>query len=142
MFNNIGGKIKALAAVITWIGIIASFIAGFAVFKDNVLLAILIIIIGSVISWVSAFVLYGFGHLIVKVDELADDCHRISLNENSNDSSYKPIDLERKNYVKDSYKEELYCNYSEDKKVEKVEKADINDDFIKDAISKAKNNVR
>ena len=73
MFGNIGGKIKALAQVITWIGIIGSVIGGISVIAISeylMLTGLLIMIIGSLISWVSSFVLYGFGHLIENTDKL------------------------------------------------------------------------
>ena len=67
MFNNIGGKIKALASIFTWIGIIISLIIGLLfIFADShvVVIGILIIIIGSLMSWISSWLLYGFGDLI------------------------------------------------------------------------------
>jgi hypothetical protein len=82
MFNNIGGKIKTLAKVIAWIGIIISIIAGVAgcvQAQDNVLasagtqvlISICIIIVGSLLSWISSWTLYGFGELIEKTTEIA-----------------------------------------------------------------------
>ena len=42
MFNNIGAKIKGLAKVLTWLGIIVSVIAGFTViFSGNLLSGVL-----------------------------------------------------------------------------------------------------
>ncbi len=73
MFDNIGGKIKALAQVVCWIGIIFSFIGGIAVMLSDVdlfFLSFVIIVVGAISSWVSSFVLYGFGQLIDNTDEL------------------------------------------------------------------------
>lgn len=67
MFNNIGGKIKALASLFTWIGIIISLVIGLLfIFADSngVVIGILIIVIGSLLSWISSWLLYGFGDLI------------------------------------------------------------------------------
>ena len=64
MFDNIGSKIKTLAQVICWIGIIASVIIGFVLMvqdEDTVFIGILTMIIGSLGSWVGSFMTYGFG---------------------------------------------------------------------------------
>ena len=78
MFNNIGGKIKGLAKVLCWVGIIVSVLvgilliaspsggSGYSGFTDSatIVLGILTIIVGSISSWVGSFVLYGFGELV------------------------------------------------------------------------------
>ena len=75
MFDNIGSKIKGLAKVLCWVGIIASIICGIMMFvaaaeaswqyeSTYITLGIVIIIVGSLGSWVGSFVLYGFGELI------------------------------------------------------------------------------
>lgn len=68
MFANVGSKIKALASFFCWGGIIASVIGGIIVItldEDLVWAGLAVIIIGSLLSWVSSFVLYGFGELVV-----------------------------------------------------------------------------
>ena len=90
MFNNIGGKIKALAKILCWIGIVASIITGIAAISagTNTLMAntvmvngsyayvsgpavgITIIIFGSLASWIGSFFAYGFGQLIENTDEI------------------------------------------------------------------------
>ena len=80
MFDNIGGKIQGLAKVICWIGIIASVIAGIVMIYDAtsryytdtelVWLGIAVAIVGSLLSWVGSFVLYGFGELVENSDEI------------------------------------------------------------------------
>ena len=68
MFDNVGSKIKALASFFCWGGIIASVIGGIIVItldEDLVWTGLAVIIIGSLLSWVSSFVLYGFGELVV-----------------------------------------------------------------------------
>lgn len=76
MFDNIGGKIKALAKFITWLGIAGSAIAGIAIissgsqmpryYGDNTMAipGLLTIVLGSLFSWLGSFLLYGFGELI------------------------------------------------------------------------------
>ena len=67
MFDNIGGKIKVLAQVVCWIGIICSALFGIIIVangKNFVFLGFMIMFVGSLLSWCSSFVLYGFGELI------------------------------------------------------------------------------
>lgn len=68
MFDNVGSKIKALASFFCWGGIIASIIGGIILIgldEDLIFAGIAVIVIGSLLSWVSSFVLYGFGELVV-----------------------------------------------------------------------------
>ena len=82
MFNNVGGKIKAVAATITWIGIGISVLLGLITMLASsrmLLTGILTILIGSLVSWVSSLTLYGFGQLIENSDILVartknDEC--------------------------------------------------------------------
>ncbi len=64
MFENIGGKIKVLGKVMCVIGVIASVIYGIILLKINVLTCIIVIISGSLLSWVGSFFTVGFGELI------------------------------------------------------------------------------
>ncbi len=65
MFDNIGGKIKALASASAVLGIIVSIFAGLLVLLgSSFLTGILIIVIGSLASWIASFTLYGFGELV------------------------------------------------------------------------------
>jgi len=93
VYTNIGKKIKVLAQVFTWVGIIGSVIMGIflitlssprevevrqgggyftpsttrteTVFEPSMIVVGLVVSIGgSLSSWVSSFVLYGFGELI------------------------------------------------------------------------------
>ncbi len=104
MFDNIGGKIKTLAKVMCWIGIIVSVIYGIAMiilsFWAGVLTAIMGIvfsIIGAVLSWVGSFFTYGFGELI-------------ETNENSNASLRKiksDLDNLKTSYMNNASKGEI-----------------------------------
>lgn len=67
MFDNIGGKIKTLASVIAWLGIVCSVIIGIvfiATAEKLIFAGIIIAIVGSISSWVGSFLLYGFGELV------------------------------------------------------------------------------
>lgn len=73
MFSNIEKKIKTLAKVLTWIGIVGSVLAGLMLIiaglsqgagGAGVALGILMMVLGSLGSWVSNLVLYGFGQLL------------------------------------------------------------------------------
>ncbi len=84
MFNNIGGKIKTLAKVLCWVGIIISVLTGIAAIVsggsgsliingeparvDGTVAGILIIVIGCLASWIGSFFAYGFGQLIENTD--------------------------------------------------------------------------
>lgn len=73
MFDNIGGKIKGLAKVVTWVGIIASVVSGVSMFasdSDLALPGILVIVFGSLGSWIGSFLLYGFGELIEQTTKM------------------------------------------------------------------------
>ena len=73
MFDNIGGKIKTLAQVVTWIGIIASVISGIvlmSIAEEMIFVGLMVMIFGALMSWVSSFVLYGFGQLVENSDKL------------------------------------------------------------------------
>ena len=87
MFSNIGRKIRVLAKVFCWLGIIGSVIIGvlmisgssyftaisgnlgddaaaFAAGSLGAFGGIVFIIVGSLLSWISSFALYGFGELV------------------------------------------------------------------------------
>ena len=78
MFNNIGRKTMGLSKFLAWFGIIASIIAGIIVYNsvpfynsESVLFpAILTALLGSLVSWIGSFFLYGFGQLVDDVSAL------------------------------------------------------------------------
>ena len=73
MYDNIGGKIKGLAKAIFIIGAVVSFIAGIVLMfvNDNLIfVGVLIWFIGIIVSWVSSWVLYGFGEIIDKISDI------------------------------------------------------------------------
>ena len=89
MFNNIGRKIKTLAKVLCWLGIIASVISGIAMVLTGVAFnsasvvrgysatvdaelggaaAVVGGIVMMVVSWIGSFCMYGFGQLVENSD--------------------------------------------------------------------------
>jgi len=101
MFDNIGGKIKSLAKALMWIAIIGYAIWGIVLFsKEQILSGFLIIAIGSLLSWLSAFVLYGFGQLVENSDYVDDNMKKILRNNEKNNSnsteSDKTSDVKKK----------------------------------------------
>ena len=73
-FRNIGLKIKILALIILFLGIFTSFTCGIIIIIENTISqGVFIIIIGFVASWLSTFLMYGFGELIDKTTEIANN---------------------------------------------------------------------
>ena len=65
MFENIGGKIKTLATTITWVGIIGFVILGILIMDTSSIAAgLLIALFGSLLSWISSWLLYALGELV------------------------------------------------------------------------------
>ena len=76
MFDNIGGKIKAFAKVMCWLGIVVSVLGGIGTMlsdEDMIIFGILIIIGGALFSWVGSFMTYGFGELIDNSAKIRDE---------------------------------------------------------------------
>ena len=72
MFENIGGKLKMVAQIVTWFGIIASVVVGIGMlYVMESPIGILVMIGGALVSWLSSLTLYGFGQLIENTDILA-----------------------------------------------------------------------
>lgn len=85
MFNNIAGKIKALAKVTCWFGIIAYVIIGMIIIGTNEYLAlagILIAVVGPFFSWICSLILYGFGQLLENSDIIAEQSARTNKEHN------------------------------------------------------------
>ncbi len=76
MFENIGRKIKTLAEIFCFAGIILSVIVGLLfVFNDNghnhsLRAGLIILILGSFLAYVNSLLIYGFGQLIDNSDEM------------------------------------------------------------------------
>lgn len=80
MYNNIGGKIKLLAAISFAIMAIGSFVGGIAMMAtddDLILPGVFVLILGPVFSWVSTWVLFGFGELIESNEDTKNSVYAI-----------------------------------------------------------------
>ncbi len=73
MFDNIGGKIKTLAKICSWVIIVSCAITGLVVmFSESFFIGLLTIVLGALIGWISAFMMYGFGELVESAMVLRD----------------------------------------------------------------------
>ena len=70
MFHNIGGKIKVVAQTICWMGIALSAITGIRMALSSLIVGFLVVIAGSILSWLGSFAFYGLGQLIENSDIL------------------------------------------------------------------------
>ena len=74
MFSNIGGKIKGLVVIIFIIEVIICIIAGCVMISTGddgfAFLGLIVMILGTLIAWISSWVLYGYGEIIVKLTEI------------------------------------------------------------------------
>ena len=83
MYKNIGGKIKGLAKTFGIIGIAASVLMGIGPIlavggneMNIILVGVGIAVVGSLVSWISTWLLYGFGELIAKTAAIEENIHR------------------------------------------------------------------
>ena len=81
MFDNIGEKIKIFAKTVCWIGIVLSIVSGILLMGASGVVGVLAIIIGSLASWIGSFTLYGFGELIEKTAEIAENTKKNNIND-------------------------------------------------------------
>jgi len=71
MFNDISAKIKASAQVLIWLGILASFVWGTAILASTEsYTGVVVMVVGSILSWILSFCMYGFGQLIENTEVL------------------------------------------------------------------------
>ena len=81
MYNNVGGILKRLAIFICVLGIIGSVISGFstmALGEELVGYGFLILLLGSLGSWLSSLSLYAFGSLVENSNETRETCQSIN----------------------------------------------------------------
>lgn len=79
MYDNIGSKIKTVAKVVGFAGIVISILTGLlfllVAFSEEKFsyfgIGILVAILGSIISWASTIALYGFGQIVENTDTIA-----------------------------------------------------------------------
>ncbi len=94
MFENIGEKIKALARVLCWMGIIFSFIMGMFTLGEDVFIALCYLVLGPVISWTGSFFLYGFGTLVKNSEKSTAYLKYLADLERKRESDIKDRDAE------------------------------------------------
>lgn len=69
MWNNIGSRLQKLAKVFCWLGIIISVISGIVFMTQNqVLIGALYLVLGSVMSWIGSWSIYGLGLVVESVE--------------------------------------------------------------------------
>lgn len=76
MFNNVGEKIKTVAFYLSFGGIFASIIIGVIMAMQSIslfLIAIAIIVLGSLLSWISSLFFYALGEIVDKLTILANN---------------------------------------------------------------------
>lgn len=87
MFQNIGKKIKTLAKVLCWIGMIGSIVGGIVMVLSGVAVldydaaagvaaivtGALTAVLGALFSWFGSFMMLGFGEIVEKVNEIAEN---------------------------------------------------------------------
>ena len=105
MFTNIGKKIKVLAKVLCWIGIIGGIISGISLIAVGangagistryygsssfvggtamIVVGVVILILLPLLSWISSFILYGFGEMVDNTSDVKQSNEEI-LNRVSN----------------------------------------------------------
>ena len=90
MYGSIGKKLKSLAKVQAIAGIIASSMIGISLMllgEGLMLAGFIIIIFGSLMSWLSSWALYGFGEMIDKICDIERNTRKDKL---KSDNQTKP----------------------------------------------------
>ena len=74
MYNDIGHKVKIVAKVFCWLGIIVSVAAAVSRFSSRYGQAsgILLLLIGPLTSWLASLTMYGFGQLVENSDAIRE----------------------------------------------------------------------
>lgn len=95
MFANIGKKIKLTAKIVCWVTMLVSFIGGIALLIHGcnegnrgwgsdaeaamlVAIGLIISIVAPFLCWIGSFMMYGFGELIDKATEIAENTKKNS----------------------------------------------------------------
>ena len=72
MFNYISEKIKSMAKIFCSLGIIVSIFCAVLLFMEGPQ-GLIVLIVGPMFSWLGSLIMYGFGELIEKVTEIAEN---------------------------------------------------------------------
>lgn len=92
MFDDVGEKIKRVAEVFFWMGVVVCIIAAIVMFvmaseehgseqESLILMGLGYLILGPICCWIGSLFTYGFGELI---DKTCDIERKLGLNRNSN----------------------------------------------------------
>ncbi len=76
MFENVGGKLKVLAQVIFYIELIVIIFIGILLLGNGIetlWIAVLVIVVGGLLAWISSWFLYGFGEIVDKVGKIEEN---------------------------------------------------------------------
>ena len=101
MFDNIATKLKVCAVIFTILGVISSIIYGIILLSEDLIGAgVLVIVFGSLSSWVGSFMMYGLGEAIEGIESIQYNTtkteskifHKTQIsNYTVANSNYKPI---------------------------------------------------
>ena len=109
MFDNVGYKLKMVAKVTCWIGIIASCISGIVLLlQGNILIGLLSAGAGSLSFWLMSLGLYAFGELVENSDILAN----IAAKHDIEREAEKNKPAEQPSAPPISYSQPVYSQYS------------------------------
>ncbi|MEG1262861.1 MAG: hypothetical protein RSD95_12670 [Clostridia bacterium] len=83
MYQNIGKKIKGIAKFYAWMGVFFSVVYAAIIMiggvpdvqigmTGRIIAGIVVLAMGSLIAWISSWLVYGFGELIENVKKIAD----------------------------------------------------------------------
>ena len=125
MFNNIGSKIKMVAKVECWIGILSSFVTGISLIskdEDFGFIGFLVIVIGSLTSWLGSFLIYGFGQLVENSDILAGR----TSEEDTYIQEFEEMSVEDKIFELNELLNKGHISYDEYEQIVKKIEADAN----------------
>ena len=70
MYNNVGGKIKTLAAIGAWLALIAGVVLALIFWSVYELWVGMIPLLAGIVLYISTWTMYGFGQLVEDVSML------------------------------------------------------------------------
>ena len=79
MFDRIGMKIKVLATIICFVGIVASVVGAMILLSEFEVIAIVLLFAGPFVSWILSWFLYGFGEIIEKLHQIEENTRKSTV---------------------------------------------------------------
>lgn len=64
MFSDVGAKVKGVAIVTMALGVIGSVISGIGMMRNSFFLAVILIAVGILVSWLGSLLVFAFGELV------------------------------------------------------------------------------